>query len=459
MPASTRIACLLLPSSFDPENLPALAEACFRFSPQIALKEGQGVFIEIGGSRNLFSEESFLMRLLSLAGRFTESAGSSRVAVADSVPEALAFARFHGRKIVRDRHAFRALPVSALRDFASPFGEGEDRLREADRIAQLLRVLGVETLGGFFDLPRATLASRLGKGAIELHARVAGELPLAWPGFHPLASVIEKTFIEESGENLEALGFVFKGLLDRAMARLRGRAQRAAVIQLALDLERWSTSELRREWRLEFPVPQGSSHGALPLVLERLRFELEREPLTSPARALSVEILETAPGRGAQSHFFDKSEEQDEELDSLFARLVQRLGTERAFIANPVSRHLPEGAFERIKPGEGPREKKEKRESKGSKIAGLPERPLRVLPKPELLEVRGPLLATVSAGKKWLATGWNGPERISGEWWRDTAFDRDYYRVATETGQDLWVYSERGSERETRRYFLHGFFD
>src|SRR5688572_12906532 len=85
-----RIACVLLEKRGDAT---AFAEACFRFSPQIALRTvsrdlesrnecHEAVFIEIGASRALFSEASIEARLKALSRRFLKS--SITVAISDT---------------------------------------------------------------------------------------------------------------------------------------------------------------------------------------------------------------------------------------------------------------------------------------------------------------------------------------------------------------------------------------
>jgi protein ImuB len=64
-----------------------------------------------------------------------------------------------------------------------------------------------------------------------------------------------------------------------------------------------------------------------------------------------------------------------------------------------------------------------------------------------------------------------GPERIGPEWWRappdaEAPPDRDYYRVADETGRRLWLFREglyprsHESQQDSRppRWFVHGLF-
>lgn len=461
-------------SAASEETVLALAEACFRFSPKIAIRPGEAVFIDITGNQNLYTEEALIVRLLSLAGRFVESGEWSRAAIAGSAPEALALARHRSRCVAKAGEALR-LPISVLKDYAVPFGvrlesrlKDEERVHAAARIAAVMAELGVTTLGGFAGLPENSLASRLGREGVEFQALVKSRLTLAWPGFHPRARVSESIPVDEGfGENVESLGFLLKTLLDRAMARLRGRAERAASVRIVLDLERWSTGQHRREWSVSFPMAQGSAGGALPLLLEKLRFELDRNPLTSPAQSLMLEVDEVVPGRAAQRNFFNRQEENDEALEGLYLRLTQKLGEEGIFVANLVDSHLPEGAWRRggvesrrslpqVKLVRRKKRETDEKRTQAKRVIPSARRPLRVLGRPERLEVRGPLLRRATGAVTWRAASWEGPERLSGEWWKGSGgFDRDYYRVVTEDGRHLWVFEERGN----RRYWLHGYFD
>jgi protein ImuB len=58
----------------------------------------------------------------------------------------------------------------------------------------------------------------------------------------------------------------------------------------------------------------------------------------------------------------------------------------------------------------------------------------------------------------------DGPERITGEWWkrdREWVSVRDYFRVEDEDGRRFWLFRRgNGSDVGTgdMRWFLHGFF-
>jgi len=87
-------------------------------------------------------------------------------------------------------------------------------------------------------------------------------------------------------------------------------------------------------------------------------------------------------------------------------------------------------------------------------------RPLRLSPHP--IEVAatavvpdGPPIAFRLRGTQHTVAESVGPERIETGWWRGPHLKRDYYRVTTKNGQRFWLFRQR----DTRRWFLHGWFD
>src|SRR5690606_12271621 len=112
------------------EAIPRLAEACLLFTPQISVSE-EAVLLEIGASRNLFSEADCARQLGQHLHSFQARA---RHAIADDIPSALAFARHQA-------FAKGELPVEALSDFIHPFAP------EPFLPAEHFRRLGVPTIG------------------------------------------------------------------------------------------------------------------------------------------------------------------------------------------------------------------------------------------------------------------------------------------------------------------------
>ncbi|MEW6055458.1 MAG: hypothetical protein AB1540_02505 [Bdellovibrionota bacterium] len=436
-----RIVCAFLRES---SSIEPFAESCFRFTPQIAVRDNEAIFLEIGRSLGLFEEKTLLVRLSVLAQRFGYL---PHLGVAEDAPTAFALAKFGCKKRSQ-------LPLEALFAYASPFAHDEIIHVKAIHMMQALRSLGVKDLQGFLKIPVSALASRFGAEGVELGMRVsqsfAGKLSLSWPKFRPAEKIFEEIELNEFSvwpacADLEPLLFVLRGLLDRIVARLRGRGLRAASLGVNFEFEK-NESERRRDWKIEFALPQGSVSSMIPILRDKLSFDAGKRPFPALVNKINLEVLETAPGHGAQKNLFSAEEEEKEAWNALIARLAQKLGKEGAFLAQPVDRHLPEKAWSRVL------EIKEKLMPKEE----YPMRPARVLKKPVLLRKEGESLVGVK--QSWHVKEWIGPERLSIEWWRDPdfrGFNRDYYRVLTDSGQQLWVFSTPGK----KELFLHGYFD
>lgn len=429
-PTKERIACMIIKSR---ASILELAEACTRFSPQIAVRGNEAIFLEIGRCRNLYSESSLVARLGVLAQRF---GFVPQIGFANDVPTALAAARFGINR--RDK-----LPLEALLDYASPFQHDEQTKQRVTEIIGTMKMLGLTTLEDFAQLPTKTLASRFGVAGVELSQRIHQRAMLAWPRFQPAEKIREKAELHELSEypacsDLEPLLFILKNLSDRAMARLRGRGERAATLGLVLDLEKG-----KREWHIELPVPQGSVPGLLPILRDKLGHDLGRTPLDHAVVRITLSVLETAPGHRSQRDLFDADKNEAEAWDALVGRLRQKLGADQAFVANSVDRHLPERAWQRAL------------EALDRLPVDIPPRPARVLKKPQPLKRDGRSLV---GRKRWQVSEWHGPERISVEWWMDPqlqGFNRDYFRVVADSGEQLWVFSVPSRQD----LYLHGYFD
>ena len=419
-----RIACLHLLERPQIAQIEALAEACGRFAPLVAVRESEAVFLDITGTQGLYSETGLSQRLLILVRRLG-IASKIQIGFSESASYALASARYS-----------RPFPLAALHDLASPFRTDPELSRQIDKMCEKIVALGVSDLQGFLNLPRQSLSTRFGKEIHELSLRARGELQSAWPEFKPLKKISLRTEIDET-IGLDPLFFTLRGMIDPLMARLRGRAERLAGLHLELELVKWSTLKATsRDWKIHLSVPQGSTAGLLAILRERLHSDVSKNPFEAPVQAVSITVLETAPGAGAQRDFYDQREEESENWNSLLGRLSQALGEGNVFQASSVERHCPEKAWTKTK------------DHHPLKLIDK-NRPTRILKNPVLIRM---------PETWWRSIKWLGPERISGDWWDESGFDRDYFQVMTGDGEKLWIYEDRATPGKNR-YFLHGYFD
>jgi protein ImuB len=414
----------------NPAPLLTIAEASLQWTPQIAISH-EAVFLEIGKCRKLYREPALLSRLRAL----NQQLGfKPKVAIANDLPTALAMARFQ----VPRREL---LPVEALSDYFSPWAP-TDTLH---LMISLLKKVGVDRLVDFLKLPAASLSSRFGKEGVLVIQKINQAARLPWPLYVLPEIIVEKMALDPFETTapvtqLEPLIFVTKRLIDRAMARLKRRGGKASVIELIIEQEPYSTiQEPKRRWPIHLSIPQGETSGLLPIIKDRLEADLKKEPLAAPITAVSFQVLESTPANEAERDFFNKQEEE-EGWCSLVARLSEKLGRERVFIASPVERYLPEKSWRKsLKPS-------------GKASPPLPPRPLRLLKSPKEVAIRGKMI--FSGKKHWEVAAVEGPERISGEWWVES-FERDYFKVRSHSGEVLWIFKNV----DLGKYYLHGIFD
>ncbi len=114
-------------------------------------------------------------------------------------------------------------------------------------LVDLLRRLGVRTLGEFAALPAADVLARFGFDAALAHRRAAGDddLPLA-PRQPPPELAVSDTF-DEPVERVDAAAFAARALAERLHAGLVGHG--LACTRLGIEARTEAGEELHRTWR------------------------------------------------------------------------------------------------------------------------------------------------------------------------------------------------------------------
>ncbi len=151
----------------------------------------------------------------------------------------------------------------------------------------------------------------------------------------------------------------------------------------------------------------------------------------------------------------------------LVDRLENRFGAGRVYRVEPVESDVPERSIRRVAALAPPAH------LKGPVVcrtwpADLP-RPARLLRRPQRVKALSILPDQPPAAFTWRRVRHrvrraDGPERITGEWWRrdrEVAAVRDYWAVEDEAGQRFWLYrSGDGIDPATGdlSWYLHGFF-
>lgn len=434
----------------DRAALARLARWCTRWSPWTATDGADGILIDISGCTHLFGGEAALCD--DLAGRLARMGIPARTAIADTIGAAHALAR-HGAQSIAPpgedalRAALAGLPVAALRIDAES--------------AAMLKRLGLKRIGQLYDLPRASLARRFGRGGMReadavLH-RLDQALGRVFEPLDPLLPVprwrVHRSFPEPVTDN-GALDRLLAPLCDALAARLEADGQGARRLSLGV----FRVDGTRQDVRIGTHRPSRDAAHLQRLFRERL-------PMIDPGFGIDLMILAAdvvAPLAPAQADLTGRATE-DLALAALVDRLALRLGTAHIGRIAPHESHVPERAERRLCGLSAPSW------TDAPRPPG-PVRPVRLLPRPEPIEVmaevpEGPPRAFRWRRRRHRVTRAQGPERIAPEWWHDqgaAAAVRDYYRIEDEAGRRFWVFRAglygAAAAPGAPRWFLHGLF-
>lgn len=443
----------------DRDALSGLALACHTCSPLVGLEPGdapESLLLDITGCAPHFSDEQGLARRLinDLASHDCEA----RVAVADTIGAAWAAVHFATTPTELSviipqgqQTAFlRRLPIAALR--LSP------------RIVETLHKLDLQTIGQLERLPRSTLPSRFGG---ELQQR----LDQAWGISHELITPVPRPSpisavwtLDDAVTGRETLELVARQLLRQVLTQLQPLRRGVRELQCAFTGERDTFSLTVR--LVHSSLDERHLWGLLALEWDRREMSF-RQPQALPlclidgVLQVKLTVVDAAPLRTRQQTLFEVEPGQKEQqaFRQLVERLSSRLGSGTVLKSRPVADPQPELACEFLT-WEASSEMRGAVTDTPHETLLARSRPLRLLAVPEPLQV----LATAPAGPPY-RIWWNGqqltitrlwgPERIATGWWRDQDIQRDYYRIETDRGHQLWIFCCL----TTSAWFLHGSYE
>jgi protein ImuB len=233
----------------------------------------------------------------------------------------------------------------------------------------------------------------------------------------------------------------------------QGRAIASLSLTLTLDDARGSLPNavphtVTREIRLPRPLARPA-----PL-FERCRGLLSRWTLSAPVAAVRLGVLLTSPLTGEQGNLLNTSWKDPGAADAALERVRAELGPD--VVVKPAARdaYAPERAgawHEEQADAPAPQHPSPQHPAPGT----LHSVALRLLPDPERVDVdRDPQPRRIFwRGRALTVASVVGPERLSGDWWRD-GYGRDYWRCESddECGE-LILYRDAGG------WWVQGWYD
>lgn len=419
LPDARAICPELLSEPEDPAReeglLRALWRWCDQFSPLVALAPPDGLLMDITGCAHLFGGEAAMAEtLLMRAGDLQITA---RIGIADTKGAAVALARFSGRAITiagagETAGILAALPLAALG-------------LEPGAVLDMRRA-GLQTVGQLYAIRSADLARRYGVSVTAALERSLGRIPdpIIPKSAEPVYAA--RATLPEPVGRLEDIEHVLLRLAGSICGRLAA-AERGAR-RYCLTVRRVDGGD--ETLTIGFAKP-----GAAPdAVLQQFRRPLSQLTLEFGADFFRLAAESVEPLHPRQAGFDRRSQQEDDRAD-LISTLGNRLGFDRIRLFAPDDSHLPEREFTTVEAMHAPEE-----------TVWRPSprlRPLRLYHPPERVRVDIP-------GRPPLKFEWRrqayetaratGPERLGGEWWRETGGAlRDYWRVETKAGARLWL--------------------
>lgn len=392
-----------------------LATWALQFTPTVCLVPPAGLLLEIEGCLQYFQGLERLRSLIS-AG-LAEMDLAVRLGLAPTPLAASWFALTADEAVPPStdnwQRRLQQLPLAAL-----PWPTAwQDSLRE----------LGLRRLGELLQLPHAELALRFGSDFTQMLDQACGQQPDPRRPFVPPEYFARRLELNWHIEQVEALGFIARRLLQELAAFLLGRGLGVQQLRWQLGHEGGQRSELL----VGLGQPTRAAEAMLAITRERLaRFTL-------PAAVHSVVLIADSLHRldGEVLGLFGQGQAQAD-FQLLRARLAARLGEDAVRELYCVADHRPEHAWSSRPPAP-------------SAPALRSERPGWLLPMPLALETR--------AERPWYGeplTLLGRAERIESGWWDGASVARDYWQAEGPSGRRYWLYQQRLDGA----WFLHGLF-
>lgn len=273
--------------------------------------------------------ETFETRLAQEAlGRVARLGMDAAVAIASSKEVALLAARCGGARSIaagREEEFLNWLPLDLLK-LDGGGGEGAELERTLAR-------WGIRRLGELARLDIRAAGSRLGARAVELMRIARGECRTPLIARRPAETFAEAVELEWGVDSLEAMGFVMRPMIERAVERLELRGMAAGEIALALELD----GRRRDIRRVALPAPTNEARTLLALIL----LNLEAAPPAAAVEAIRITVEPRAP-RAAQADMFAPPCPAPERLHVTLARLAALCGPGKVGTLMPRNSYLPD---------------------------------------------------------------------------------------------------------------------
>jgi len=431
--------CLWSPSWPTGADFPAdLVASLLLHAPRVAVGERRLVW---GDARGLHGGQlaEHMLRVAGDYGYDDAHAGVAMTPVAAEVAATQSTTQLVVVKLGQDRQFIAPYALHVL----SPSGE----------LAALLDGLGIETCGALATLDAEAIEVRLGLDGVRLWQRARAD-DERWLFKLPLRSLPSASveWVEYGLKDPERLLFVINSLAGTVCTSLVERGERAREMALVFSLG----NRTQRTHVIRSSRPSSEQKRWMRLVREAL------DTITLPDAVMGVTLrVESVTGNGgAQGDLFDRGFASAPAVEGAVVQLTDDQGD---VVVTPENSGHP---LLEQRTTWTPLSSKTSKISKASRPAIRDPQPaltLQLLPSPKIVTVDTESRRDHEVPVRYLdGNEWHdiveaaGPDRVSGGQW-STSYAREYYRCVREDGMMVWLF--RGSQQQTKDWFLHGWWD
>lgn len=497
----------------DRELLKATAELTRRYAPVVGLDAvpmPDSLLLDITGCGPLFGGEAGLAE--SLLKDLLKAGWSCRIAIAQSVSAAWALThadipKRHASTAADKRGAHRNFADAARHDLPIQLVPAGQHLAEINPLPataarldlsdlEILKHLGIRTIGQFLSLPREDLPSRLSSNAVLKVQQLLGVVdepidPL--PEANPVAAAWSS---DEPACGIRDIQHILSHMTEQISAQLIRRRIACSSVRCLFKCVDGSTvpltagvvkptqsSELLHEvlfLKIETETTLSIMEAAgqkTPAASEPNTADwsgriasLASQPFGFVSMIATVSPIPVA----RQRDLFSPTEHivGQEEVATLITRLSSRLGGNAVLTVRTQADPRP--AFSVVTEPVLTNESTTGHQSQLNAIPEVLTAPVsstgpetnNIQPRPlRLLVVPQPIPGSASDrkfpselllfGKLFELTDYSVPERIQTAWWTDDPCHRDYYQVTSRSGSRFWLFRDL----QSGQWFLHGIFD
>ncbi|MFD1718122.1 DNA polymerase Y family protein [Georgenia deserti] len=285
------------------------------------VRPGMVTFLARGPARHAGSEEALGEALVGVVA--TETGAECQVGVADGLLTAMLAAR-----------AGTVVPSGTTQDFLAGQGIGTLTLAAGTRqtvaateeLVDLLRRLGLRTLGAFAALEPADVAARFGTLGLTCH-RLARGLDATPPtARRPEEDVSAATDLDPPAERSDVAAFTARALAEQLAETMMRRGVVCARLRVAARTE--DGTELVRTWTID-----GAPTAAE--LTDRVRWQLDGwlsgrsgRPPSAPLTRLELVAQETSPAGVVQDGLWGRARRGEKQAERAALRVQGLLGAE-----------------------------------------------------------------------------------------------------------------------------------